>query len=417
LLALAWLFPFIHNFGQQWHTFDMPVYKNHHSAIAASNGKIYLFGGGADTDVCNNEVYEFNPADSSFTPKAPMPGGRCGAAVEEVNGKIYVFGGWVNQFGGLASNSVYEFDLYNNGGTWKTLANMPTKRANASATKLSDNKIYVIGGGGDYGMNPSKAVEVFDPAGGNWLPPAPSLLKTRGGHVSHEVGGKIYVMGGVVSLLDVGAEKTVEMFDASNGGQWVVVDSIPTPRLFLSSCKGLDDKIYAIGGYNYGIGPTESSVDVFDPDGTPRWDAILPMNEARRAFAAACVPITDGFRIFVFGGNNETSVMKSVEYIDIMALVPSHEVAKARHLGPQLLVFPNPANGRTTIFYNLPASGEVQISLYDNCGRLVSTLMKTYQTAGNHSLEFDTGLLPKGIYFGILRTERGEMAHMKLMVQ
>lgn len=401
-------------------TTDMPVLKNHHSAITASNGKIYLFGGGVNTDVCTNEVYEFNPADSSFTLKAPIPGNRCGAAVEEVNGKIYLFGGWIDQFGGLASNSVYKFDPNNNGGTWTTLANMSTKRANASATKLNDNKIYVIGGTGDYGMNPSKAVEVFDPAGGNWLSPAPSLLKTRGGHVSHEVNGKIYVMGGVASLLESGAEKTVEMWDPGSGSGWVVVDSIPTPRLFLSSCKGLlDDKIYAIGGYNYGVGPALSSVDVFNPNGS-EWETIDPMNVARRGFAAACVPIPDpgkyGYRIISFGGNNESGVLKSVEYIDFL-INPSHEVKKVVHFDPQLRVFPNPACGMTTILYNLPASGEVQISLYDNYGRLVSTLLKAKQHAGEHSLDFDTGTLPKGMYIGMLRTGQGSVVPLRLVVQ
>ncbi len=397
-------------------TTDMPVLKNHHSAIAASNGKIYLFGGGSTTGGCTNEVYEFNPADSSFTLKAPMPGLRCGAAVEEWNGKIYLFGGYSDAFGGTITNSVLEYNI--NGNAWSTLSNvMPTARAYASATALSDGKIYVMGGD-NKNLVATNAVEVFDAAGGNWLPSAPSLRKGRGGHVSHEVDGKVYVVGGASSLLAQGAEKTVEMWDPASGSAWVVVDSIPTPRFFLSSCKGLDDKIYAIGGYNYGVGPTLSSVDIFDPDGTPRWDTILSMNEARRGGAAACVPITDGFRIFVFGGNNETSVLKTVEYIDIyMTLVPNREIAEASHAGPQLLVFPNPANGMATMLYNLPASGWVQISLYDNSGRLVRTLMKADQPAGNHSLEFDTSVLPKGIFFGLLRTERGETAHMKLIVQ
>lgn len=421
LPAIAWLLPFYHCTGQEWKLLgqNIPVYINHHSAIAAGNGKIYLFGGGATTGDCTNKVYEFNPADSSFTLKAPMPGLRCGAAVAEWDGKIYLFGGYADAFGGTVTNSVLEYDI--NANTWSTLSNaMPTARAYASAAVLSDGKIYVIGGhlGELAGTN---TVAVFDAAGRIWLPPAPSLLKTRAGHVSFEIDNFIFVIGGLSSLLDVGAERSVEEYFAFGGG-WLVIDTIPTPRFFLGGCKGIGDKkMYAIGGYNYGVGPALQTVDVFNLESDTHWETTPSMNKARRGVAAASVPIpvpgATGYRIYVFGGNNDAEgVLRTVEYYDV-ALSPIRDVKSPGHFDPKLWISPNPANGWTTMFYELFASGEVQISLYDNFGRLVSTRVKAHRTVGSYSLEIDTGVLPKGIYIGVLRTESGQTTQVKLVAQ
>ncbi len=411
LLAIAGLLPFNYSIGQEWKLLgqNIPVFMNHHSAIAASNGKIYLFGGGATTGDCTNKVYEFDPADSSFTLKAPMPGLRCGAAVAEWEGKIYLFGGYADAFGGIVTNSVLEYDIIGN--AWSTLSNaMPTARAYASATVLGNGKIHVMGGGTGV-VTGTNAVEVFDAAGGNWLPPAPSLLKPRAGHVSFEIDNFIYVMGGLSSLLDVGAERSVEEYFAFGGG-WLVIDTIPTPRLFLGGCKGIGDKkMYAIGGYNHGVGPALKTVDVYNPESENHWETILSMNKARRGVAAASVPIpvpgASGYRIYVFGGNNEADgVLRTVEYYDV-ALSPIHDVISPGHFDPKLWISPNPANGWTTIHYELDHGGWVSLRIFDLRGAEIAQLMNAYQSPGMYAIDWNAGNAPAGVYLYQLTTPYG----------
>ncbi len=61
--------------------------------------------------------------------------------------------------------------------------------------------------------------------------------------------------------------------------------------------------------------------------------------------------------------------------------------------------FPNPAAGRTTITYDVPAAGDVSIGIYDVLGRRVSTLAQGTRSAGTHRIDVDLSDLPTGVYF------------------
>ena len=60
---------------------------------------------------------------------------------------------------------------------------------------------------------------------------------------------------------------------------------------------------------------------------------------------------------------------------------------------------PNPSSGRTTIKYNVPVKAQVSIGLFDIQGRQVRVLVNALKEPGEHSLELDTKLLAKGIYY------------------
>ncbi|MFA7058012.1 MAG: T9SS type A sorting domain-containing protein, partial [Candidatus Cloacimonadales bacterium] len=51
--------------------------------------------------------------------------------------------------------------------------------------------------------------------------------------------------------------------------------------------------------------------------------------------------------------------------------------------------YPNPFNPTTTISYNLPADGNVEISIFNLKGQRVKRLQNDFRTAGNHSVVWD----------------------------
>lgn len=51
--------------------------------------------------------------------------------------------------------------------------------------------------------------------------------------------------------------------------------------------------------------------------------------------------------------------------------------------------YPNPFNPTTTIQYDIPRNGEVNIAVYDIQGRLVRSLARLSQQAGSHTIVWD----------------------------
>ena len=75
-----------------------------------------------------------------------------------------------------------------------------------------------------------------------------------------------------------------------------------------------------------------------------------------------------------------------------------------------LNVYPNPFNPKTTVMYNIPSTGIVNIRVYDVRGILVQVLLNETNSSGQHAITWDTGEsdglpIASGIYF--IRIETG----------
>jgi hypothetical protein len=60
---------------------------------------------------------------------------------------------------------------------------------------------------------------------------------------------------------------------------------------------------------------------------------------------------------------------------------------------------PNPFINATSIEYCSPSTGFVKIFIFDETGKQVASLVNQVKSPGNHSVIFDSGALPAGIYF------------------
>ncbi|MBL1215265.1 MAG: T9SS type A sorting domain-containing protein [Ignavibacteriae bacterium] len=67
--------------------------------------------------------------------------------------------------------------------------------------------------------------------------------------------------------------------------------------------------------------------------------------------------------------------------------------------------YPNPFNPTTTISYSIPIASQVQISIYNTLGQIISTLIDKYQSAGYYETTFDASNLSSGVYFYSLKAE------------
>lgn len=394
-LALTLLLPLNSTLAQGTWTqkSDMPFFKNHHSAVAY-NGKIYLLGGGADLSACTNEVWEYDPVADTFIAKAPMPIALCGAATVEADGKIYLFGGYTT-FGGLVSDAALEYDVTNN--TWKTLAPMPTARGYASANFLSSisfgNKIAVFGGGTAFLASVLDTMVFYGPSTNTWTA-GPTLTGfARGGHTTHNSNFGIgFLIFGGVSGPATPAEDSILFFDILGG--WGPLGTMIVPRVFHGSAA-IDDKVFVMGGMDAMGGPVHASAEMIKMSLAPISTVpVASMLTARRAHAAAAVDK----KVYVFGGNNESGVLKSVEVFDPGNLVAASEPFAAS--GAELLQnTPNPFGDETLISFSLAVPAQVELAVFDLSGRKRATLVNQSLSPGTYTQRLSAGELETGFYY------------------
>lgn len=76
--------------------------------------------------------------------------------------------------------------------------------------------------------------------------------------------------------------------------------------------------------------------------------------------------------------------------------------------------YPNPFNPSTTIKFDLPKDGNIELIVYDILGRKITQLVNEYRSAGSYEHRFDASNLASGIYLYQLKS--GEFVSTKKML-
>jgi hypothetical protein len=113
---------------------------------------------------------------------------------------------------------------------------------------------------------------------------------------------------------------------------------------------------------------------------------------------------------YTFPDNNEitTTVQYRLKQIDkdgkyrYSNIILVHAPGKA---AMKLYSYPNPAGNSTTVNFNIDHASKVNLSIYNNIGRVIKTLYNGTLPAGTHSQLVDTYDLPSGTYFLKLSTD------------
>ena len=79
-------------------------------------------------------------------------------------------------------------------------------------------------------------------------------------------------------------------------------------------------------------------------------------------------------------------------------------------------IHPNPFNQQTTITFNLPAAGNIDLSVYDITGRRIKALGNGHWALGKHSVVWDAEGLSSGIYFIQLTVGGGQQSAVRKVV-
>ena len=131
--------------------------------------------------------------------------------------------------------------------------------------------------------------------------------------------------------------------------------------------------------------------------------------------------------LWVTGRCGETASFDSIEvsgaftnaYVARLSVNPTSQESVPSLL-PQMKLegnHPNPFNPTTQVNYSIGEGTVVDLRVYDVTGREVGILVSAYIGSGSHSVSFDSGNLPAGVYFYRLSTHIGVETRKMLLVK
>lgn len=314
-------------------------------AAVAYGDSIYLFGGSSSTEVFAPEnyygnVYRFNPATRTFTPKATLPNARTTAFAVVQGSEIYVLGGvsgWGNR-----NNQVYSPVT----DSWRVERPLVWERAGWTGA-AANGMFFVIGLTLEDVPTAQPTADTYLPTQGAWASATPPST-ARNYAFTAGVGGKLYVMGGLdtqgntLSVVEEGTVPTVPPTvqptptpAATTLVSWASKASMPTPRTFGATVV-VDGIIYTIGGID-SASRTSTVMESYDP-AVNTWARKADLPYGRWGLAAAAY----GGKIYTFGGADMTlRVTNTVAMYDIASNTWTANIA----------TLPQAATGITAVTY------------------------------------------------------------------
>jgi hypothetical protein len=301
LFPLEWSFPTAPNCPREF------------SSAAADDKRLYNFGGGyacvdsGDPDDALR-VEEYDPVSDAWTRRTPWPApaNRGQAASDDGVGRLFVAGG-LNDSETSTRNTTRGWDTV--AAAWTVLAAMAADRAFHGMARGPGSSLFVAGGHrGDVTLdvNCLSSVEVFTPpallaaGGGSWAAgPALDVFRCELG-MTRGLDGRIYAIGGRTRISSAGTDLAAVEMLAPGGSAWQNAAPLPQARSALVAVGGRDGRIYAMGGRIAGT-PTDR-VDIYLP-AINRWIAGPPLPGAHGGGNGAVGP---DWRVYHWGGRGPT---------------------------------------------------------------------------------------------------------------
>ncbi len=310
---------------------------------SVTNGKLYVIGGFGFTppgvqppppNVSKGPcfscppalVYEYDAGPDKWTKKKNIPIAVHHQAQAAYNGKVYIFGGCTRAISGEGgSTNTWEFDPVAD--SYKALAPLPIKRCSEIAEEVG-GKVYVIGGleplENGIGTRVTGRNEMYDPATNTWTERSP-MPTARNHAFSGMVNGKIYVIGGRIGAGNIPATTNidvVEEYDPATNLWGVVKDRMPTPRSG-GGAATYNGKIYVGGGelQNRQLAAAFRALEAYDP-ASNTWDVLPSMPSARHGNAMGFL----GNKLHVVSGKMEGGGAPDMAGTDHPYATASHDV-------------------------------------------------------------------------------------------
>ncbi len=376
------------------------------------NDRVYSFGGTPDGGYTyHNYTFCYDPAGNAWTTRANMPYAGDWIDASFVNGKFYIFG----LFDGSVHNYTMIYDVAGN--SWTTGTNMPQARIAGGQVVYKDSLIYMLGGYS--GSAPTNNVQIYDVYNNTWTTGTNLPANFMMGGVAM-TGDTIWIVGGYNGSACY-TNLYYGIINPSNPQNitWSTGAALPVPNFnngATQMTRNGSRYLYMVGGFENASTATNKAWEYDVANNV--WNALpdYPFPVVRNDFLVA----REGHReIYVCGGDDNGDWTGTAQTWKL----PWYEApgVEEKEGSSQITLnfgfaqnMPNPTKG-SIISYTIPRDMKVSLKVFDASGRLVSTLVNAYQTAGTKTVEWNTQNLTNGIYFVRLEAE-GRVATQKLIL-
>lgn len=343
-------------------------------------------------------------------------------------GNVYVGGYTYNSI----SNNDFLLIKYNSSGTiiWTQTFNYGgnTVTGELATSMCTDNSgnMYLTGAESQIGDGNLDFLTLKYDVDGNliWIALSDISSSDEPSSITTSSDGSVYLTGisyGVSSHSDM----TTIKYNSSGVQQWVQTFNGPANMndYSYSICESdyLNEKKIYVCGTSLNINSNYDYIMIrYNDDGSELWHLLWDggANGQDGAWVA-----TTNYRgdLIVSGttmntsGNYDITAFGISAYVDNKSSISSFKsnnlISETFSLSQN---FPNPFNPETNINYSLPSKSEVNITVYDIMGNVVSILVNGKQSEGSHSVKFDGSKFASGIYFYTLTA--GEYRETKKMI-
>jgi N-acetylneuraminic acid mutarotase len=240
---------------------------------------VYVVGGFAAPDGnTTGKLARYDIDSGTWTLVAPMPVGVNHPAVAASAGRLYVYGGY-RASGELAgeTDALRRYDPATD--TWTTLTGSGIPRA-AATLAAHRGRLYAIGGA-RAGSTALNLVQIYDIARDAWRR-GPDLRVAREHLASVALGRMIFVVGGRASGRNLGAFERLDV----RGRKWQRLPGLRTPRSGFGAVV-VKGEIIVVGGEQLAEGDqTIRSVELYDP-ALRRWRRLPSMLTPRHGLGVS----------------------------------------------------------------------------------------------------------------------------------
>jgi hypothetical protein len=148
--------------------------RDSHTATLLSDGRVLVAGGWRDSaELYDSKTGTFSPTGSMTTARTDH------TATLLSDGRVLIAGGAGDYVGSWAQTSAELYDPKT--GTFSPTGSMTTARTHHTATLLSDGRVLIAGGTGDYAR--AETAELYDPKTGSFSYPG-SMTTVRSSHTA-----------------------------------------------------------------------------------------------------------------------------------------------------------------------------------------------------------------------------------------